>query len=107
VEGCGISFFLKLRVQAFNVQTGKEQRATRAVLLPQVDITPILSIDELLIEAKASEQPRFPKRKWSVPIRQRNPLRLLSRLCLSIFLPLIIFVSLDGFWVEDFMVYAF
>jgi len=40
-------------------QTGKEQRGTRAVSLPQVDITPIVSMDELP-DAKASEQPRFP-----------------------------------------------
>lgn len=43
-------------------QTGKEQRGTRAVSLPQVDITPIVSMDELP-EAKASEQPRFPIKK--------------------------------------------
>lgn len=33
-------------------QRGKEQRGTRAVSLPQVDITPIVSMDELP-EAKA------------------------------------------------------
>lgn len=43
-------------------QTGKEQRGTRAVSLPQVDITPIVSMDELP-EAKASELPRFPIKK--------------------------------------------
>ena len=44
-------------------QTGKEQRGTRAVSLPQVDITPIVSMDELP-EAKASEQPRFPSGRY-------------------------------------------
>lgn len=47
------------QVQAYN----KEVKSKGAQgTLPQVDITPIVSMDELP-EAKASEQPRFPIKK--------------------------------------------